>query len=324
MDDIKSRILKELEEIRSSSLPPAEDINFFYPQYNGTYRFRLLPSAHPDQLFFQRISRHELPSDGPTKKKIICRKYTFGEPCPICQAIATLTEKNASYQSEDLADFIASIKPRHRYYFNALFLGYREGPYSGFEFGKHGMPLKEEVVLLVLPLTAAEQVLTYATEFDPKYLLDPEVGRSIMVVRVSKGDRPEYRVIVESEPYRIDIASLHSKLYDLERVKLSRDRDYEEIAEDFRSAVISSGGGMIAAALAGSTAPSLSAPTYAEPPRAPEPPVYYPPQPQPQPTYIPPQPQTPPPPPPQPEPAPEQEEQIPPEVLEYLKRIRRK
>tara|TARA_R110002051_G_scaffold8568_2_gene35610 strand:- start:11659 stop:12438 length:780 start_codon:yes stop_codon:yes gene_type:complete len=115
------KLRQKLESLENKGKGGGGDfINNFLQLEDGDNLIRLLPGAEGKE-FYAETKIHRVPDGEGGVKNFHCRR-THDEKCPLCEAYYGLWKKyNASgKQHEELADAAKQIKPRERYYMNAV------------------------------------------------------------------------------------------------------------------------------------------------------------------------------------------------------------
>tara|TARA_Y100000034_G_scaffold130671_1_gene189649 strand:+ start:574 stop:1311 length:738 start_codon:yes stop_codon:yes gene_type:complete len=188
----------------------ADFLSNFIQLQDGTNVIRLLPGKDEETMFYAETKIHRVPHEDGTTRNVHCRKI-HGEPCPLCDAYYALWKE--PHKNEDLA---RQIKPRARYYMNAVD---RE---SG------------EVKILSIGVILFKKIIAAMLDEDFGDITDLAKGHDFKIVKIMEGQWPKYD---QSQPRpksceagsKAEVAAWMDSLHDVHAlVKLE---DYESVKE---------------------------------------------------------------------------------------------
>lgn len=188
--------------------PKGDFLSNFLQLQTGTNVVRLLPGADDDTNFYAETKIHRVQING-QNRNVHCRKV-HGEHCPLCDLYYGLW-KTGNKEDETLA---RSIKPRARYYMNAL-----DRENGGVKILSVGVILFNKII---------------ATILDEDYgdITDPQNGFDFKIVKTMDGEYPKYdqsSARPKSTPAgsKAEVAEYMDALHDIHGlVKLE---DYEDV-----------------------------------------------------------------------------------------------
>ncbi len=172
-------INKERAKLQSGNKGRSEKLN----SEKNLVRFILDPATLANGDVAQTWGQHFIKDTGGALKAVyMCTATTFGEKCPICDAIA---EGQALTGDEEILKAYKEARSSRRIVVNALYL----------KGGKHDNPETTPVVL-ELPPTVWDNVLQTAQAFEEEgvNVFDPKVGHNFIIEKTGSGMGTEYKV----------------------------------------------------------------------------------------------------------------------------------
>lgn len=184
---------KEIEDKKNSTLKTFKPVN-------GKHRYRILPSwKEGSPQFFHDFGMHWIKDYVGGDKKLqsvyVCADKTFGEPCPVCEAISQAFK----YATDDnVVEILKEAYAGQRYLMNVLHR-------SGSE--------PETPQLMEIGIKIFAQICEIIEEFGD--ITDIEDGIDITISRSGSGFDTEYLVVpaAKSDPVN---PSVLEKLYDID------------------------------------------------------------------------------------------------------------
>ena len=141
----------------------------FFQLKEGTNLLRILPWKDDSKQFYAETKIHRVTDENGNVKNHHCRKV-HGEACPLCDLYYSLW-KTGRKEYEDLA---RQIKPRARYYMNAV----------DRETG--------EIKILSIGVILFKKIIGAMLDEDFGDITDLENGHDFKIVKVMEGQWPKY------------------------------------------------------------------------------------------------------------------------------------
>lgn len=188
LDQVRAK-QKELDSKRAkdfSVTPPA-----------GNSRWRILPhwSGDLENLPVHDFGQHFIkdPTSKEVKAVVVCAAKTFGEPCEVCDQIASLKAESMASGHEEMVQYYNEARSAQKHLVNAV--RWEKG--SGYH---------DEVTTLALPMTAFEQLMGLVATYyaEGVNLFDMESGHDIIIMRNGSGRNTKYTVMAAPTASAID------------------------------------------------------------------------------------------------------------------------
>ena len=188
LDQVRAK-QKELDSKR------AKDFSVTPPP--GNSRWRILPhwSGDLENLPVHDYGQHFIKDQNSKEVKavVVCAAKTFGEPCEVCDQIASLKAEAMGAGQEDMVQYYNEARSAQKHLVNAV----RWEKDKGYH---------DEVVTLALPMTAFEQLMGLVATFyaEGTNLFDMESGHDIIIMRNGSGRNTKYTVMAAPKSSAID------------------------------------------------------------------------------------------------------------------------
>lgn len=186
----------------------------FFQLKEGTNLLRILPWKDDSKQFYAETKIHRVTDENGNVKNHHCRKV-HGEACPLCDLYYSLW-KTGRKEDEDLA---RQIKPRARYYMNAV----------DRETG--------EIKILSIGVILFKKIIGAMLDEDFGDITDLENGHDFKIVKVMEGQWPKYdqsqpRPKSEAAGSKAEVATWMEELHDIHAlVPLEEYEEFKKVSE---------------------------------------------------------------------------------------------